>query len=453
MTDTLRPPLPQWSGVSRLPGLEGRIPVARRGAVVLATAGSLGDLYPVLSVARSLEDLGVETRLLLSPDDCEIARSWGLLATSLGPSRAELCAMLGQSEDAIAAAFLRDPLPFLRRVAIPMTAELMPEIDLACRGAACVSGTLLAFGAAFGAERAGLPFVPLLLQPLMQASRLDPPRSRGFDLMRPAPATALGRGWNALVLGAIRGTLGLALRGPMNRLRRDLGLPPLAGTPLLDPGAADVPLRLGLWSDRFAPRPADAPRELRPVGFPRSPLGHLPPDVSAWLAEGPPPLVVTLGSIAQGLAGDGFYDRAVALARAMGLRAVVLHGQAAPPAPSPDVLARPALPHAPLFPEAAAVLHHGGIGTTAETLRAGRPHLVVPIGGDQPDNAARLERLGLAVTLTPKRFTPERALPPLRRLLECFDYAAAAELATHLTAEDGAEAAARNLAQIASIAR
>ncbi|WP_092645987.1 nucleotide disphospho-sugar-binding domain-containing protein [Jannaschia faecimaris] len=411
----------------------------------------MGDLYPILSIAASLEEMGVETRLLLSPDDCEVARSWGLLATPVGPSRAQVCAAMGQTEDEMAAAFFRNPLPFLRRVAIPSMTDVMPEIELACVGAACVAGTFLAFGGAFAAEKARLPYVPLQLQPLLTYSALQPARGPGFDLMARTPDNWIKRGWNRAILSGLRCVIGLGLRAPVNRLRTDLGLPPFAGTPLVDVGGAAVPLRLGLWSGTFATVPSDAPPGLRAVGFPRSPLGDLPREVQDWLDAGSPPLVITLGSVAQGLAGSDFYGRAIALARAMGLRAVVLHGKTPPPASAPDILALRGLSHAPLFPQAAAILHHGGIGTTGEALRAGRPQFVVPIGGDQPDNAARLSDLGLAVSLSPKRFKPARAVPLMRNLLDRFDYAAASELAEHIGAEDGARAAALQLAQVASL--
>lgn len=361
--------------MSRFAGSDGP------GAIVLATVGSMGDLYPVLSLAISLEEMGAETRLLLSPDDCDVARDWGLRATPIGPTRAQVCAAMGQTEDEMAAAFFRNPLPFLRRVAIPSMADVLPRIEAACVGAACVSATFLAFGAAFAAEKARLPFVPLLLQPMLTWSALAPSRGPGFDLMAHPPRNGLARVWNRAVLGGMERVIGLGLRGPMNRVRAGRGLPPFRGTPLLDTGGAEVPLRLGLWSDRFAPVPPDAPRNLRAVGFPRRPLGDLPGEVQTWLDAGPPPLVVTLGSIAQNLGGADFYGRAIALSRALDLRAVVLHGNGPAPEGADDILALPGAPHGPLFPQAAAILHHGGMGTTAEALRSGRPQFVMPIGG------------------------------------------------------------------------
>ncbi|MCK0167074.1 glycosyltransferase [Jannaschia sp. S6380] len=439
------PPL-QWSGVSRLPGLEGRIPDRARRAIVLTTLGSLGDLYPVLSIARALTDRGIEVRLALSPEDCDMARRWGLLATPIGPSQAEICDRLGLTRDEIAAAVLRDPTPLLRNVAIPMLPELVPEMEEVCRGTACVAATSFALFAPLAAERLGLPFVPLVLQPMLMFSPLDPPRGRGVGLSVPQPRTGAARLWNRGVMGAARGILRLAHKRPLSRVRAGLDLLPQPGTPLLDHGAR-VPLRLGLWSPRFAPLPADRRDEWRAVGFPPAPEGELTPEAQSWLDAGPPPLIITLGSIAQSLGGSEFWPEAVKLARALGVRAVLLHGKAEVPS-GPDILALPYAAHAPLFPQAAAILHHGGIGTSAEALRAARPQMVVPVGGDQPDNAARLERLGVAVTLPVRRFAADRAIAPLRALLDRFDYAAAGELGRAIAEEDGARQAAFLLANV-----
>ena len=440
-----------WTGIRRLPGLEGRIDLPDRGAVVLSTIGSLGDLYPVLSVARALELTGLEARLALSPDDCETARAWGLLATPIGPSRAEVARRLGVTPERIAADVLRDPGPMVREVLTPMLPALTARIDPLCEGASAVAGTTFALAAALAAERARLPYVPLLLQPMMAFSALDPPRAGAFRLARPDPGP-LARPWNRAVLAAARAELRRRHASDLSAVRARLGLPPQPGAPLVDHGA-DVPLRIGLWDERFSPVPPDAPAGLKALGFPPSPDGDLDMATSRWLDDGPPPLVVTLGSIAQTLAGPAFWTEAAALARAMGLRAVLLHGPATPPAPAPDLLALPYGAHSALFPRAAAIVHHGGIGTTAEAIRSGRPQLVVPVGGDQPDNAARLERMGLAATLPARRFTAARARAALDPLLARFDYGAALALGEEVAATNGAGEAALHLARIALAAR
>jgi UDP:flavonoid glycosyltransferase YjiC (YdhE family) len=418
-----------------------------RGAVVLTTIGSLGDLYPVLAVARALEEMGTEARLALPPDDCEVARRWGLPATPFGPSHAELTERMGMTRDEIAESVLRDPSRLTNRAAIPMLGRLVPELEEIARGAGAVAGTTFALAAPVAAERMALPFVPLLLQPMLTFSALDPPRLGPFRLAVPRPRGRVALAWNRTVIGAARLVLRARLRRRLDGARRGLGLGPQGGTPLLD-YAGHVPMRLGLWSQRFAPLPGDAPADLRAVGFPPAPPGALPPEAARWLAEGPPPLVVTLGSIAQGLAGPAFWDEAAAMARAMGLRAVLLHGEARAPK-GPDLLPLAYAPHAALFPQAAAILHHGGIGTTAEALRAGKPQLVLPVGGDQPDNAARLVRLGLAATLPARRFTAQAGRAALEGLVDRFDHVAAQAVAAEIAAEDGAVQAALHLTRVA----
>ncbi|UWQ16359.1 glycosyltransferase [Jannaschia sp. M317] len=439
-------PPPQWSGVKRLPGLTGRIPRPRNRAVVLSSLGSLGDLYPVLSLARALEARGVEPRLALSPDDCERARDWGLLASPVGPSEADVCRALQMTREEIAAAVLRDPSRMMSHAMMPLLPGIARQVADLCSGAGCVTGTTFALGASLAAEMTGTAYVPLLLQPMMTFSADDPPVGPAFRLAIKKPRTRLGVGWNKGLLSAARWVLRQRHSAELTRLRADLGLGPQPGTPLFDHGAT-VPLRLGLWSPRFAPLAQDAPAGLQIAGFPPAPEGDLPRAVLDWIGAGPPPLIVTRGSIAHDLEPETFWQEAIAMARTLGLRAVLLHGKATVPE-GPDLLPLRYAAHAPLFPLGAAVLHHGGIGTTAEALRAGRPQLVVPVGGDQPDNAARLERLGVARSLSAKRFSGARGAAALTELLERFDYNAVAALARTITEEDGAAFAARLLERI-----
>ena len=108
-------------------------------------------------------------------------------------------------------------------------------------------------------------------------------------------------------------------------------------------------------------------------------------------------------------------------------------------------------PHAALFPRAAAVVHHGGIGTTAAALRAGRPMLVVPHAHDQPDNAFRAEKLGVARVLDARRYRADRAADHLRALLGAPAYQASAQdAADRIGREDGVRTAADTIAAHAS---
>jgi UDP:flavonoid glycosyltransferase YjiC (YdhE family) len=145
-------------------------------------------------------------------------------------------------------------------------------------------------------------------------------------------------------------------------------------------------------------------------------------DLHRFIAAGPPPIVFTLGSAAVNAAGQ-FYANSLAAAVALGRRALFLVGTvpsnlAQLPDPLPDgMLALPYVPHARAFAASAAIVHQGGSGTLAQALRAGRPMLIVPFGHDQPDNAARAERLGVARVVPAARYTAAAVGHTLRRLL------------------------------------
>ncbi len=104
------------------------------------------------------------------------------------------------------------------------------------------------------------------------------------------------------------------------------------------------------------------------------------------------------------------------------------------------------LPYSLVFPHACAVVHQAGIGTLSQALRAGRPQLITPVWFDQPDNAARACRLGVARTLPFRQATAARLEQQLRQLLGNSRYAAAAQnLAAALNATDGAANAAAHI--------
>jgi UDP:flavonoid glycosyltransferase YjiC (YdhE family) len=206
---------------------------------------------------------------------------------------------------------------------------------------------------------------------------------------------------------------------PVRALRRELGLP--NGPSPIYGGKYSPHLNLALFSEVLQRPQADWPRRTVQTGFlfhdePES-AAALPTEVQHFLDAGPPPIVFTLGSAAVTLAHD-FYEHAAHAAKMLGCRALLLLGKNPPPPNLPPaVLAWDYLPYARILPHAAAVVHQGGVGTTAQTLRAGRPMLVVPFAHDQFDNAARVTRLGVGRRLARKNFTADTAARELGRLL------------------------------------
>src|SRR4029079_18207894 len=180
--------------------------------------------------------------------------------------------------------------------------------------------------------------------------------------------------------------------------------------------------------------------------------GELAPELSAFLADGPPPVVFTLGSSAVGAAGD-FYRESIEAVKRFGVRAVLLTGVFAenrPPGPlPPGVMLVDRAPHQLLFPRASAIVHQGGAGTTAQALRSGHPMLVVPHAHDQPDTAFRVTNLGVGLTVFPQRYKAPLVARELDRLLtERSFQERAASVAEVVKQEGGAETAAEQIDQL-----
>jgi UDP:flavonoid glycosyltransferase YjiC (YdhE family) len=210
---------------------------------------------------------------------------------------------------------------------------------------------------------------------------------------------------------------------PVRDFRRSLGLSPVS--PLGDPfhqGQHAPQGVLALFSPLLGQPQPDWPSGVHVTGFARyAQPAELDRSLRAFLDAGSAPLVFTLGSTAVHMGAD-FLRESLAAAIRLNQRAVLFTGssemRAKLPASLPaSIHAVDYAPHAALFPRASVIIHHGGIGTSSEALYAGKPMLVVPHGFDQPDNAARLQRLGVAEVLPAARYGENRAAPLLKRLL------------------------------------
>jgi UDP:flavonoid glycosyltransferase YjiC (YdhE family) len=170
-----------------------------------------------------------------------------------------------------------------------------------------------------------------------------------------------------------------------------------------------------------------------------------------FLANGPAPIVFTLGTSAVMAAGD-FYEESIAAVQQLGVRGILLAGsdglKRLSGKMSKSLLIVDAAPHSQLFPKAAVIVQQCGIGTLGQALSTGCPILAVPFAHDQPDNAYRIERLGVARVVYPPQYRSQRVAQELRRLLEQAEYRrAASEVAAKVRAEDGVAAACNAIEQ------
>jgi rhamnosyltransferase subunit B len=388
--------------------------------VILCTAGSLGDLHPFLALGLALKARGVRAEIATSVEYQAKVETEGLCFHAVGPSVARLSADLGLDMAGITRAVARSDRFLFERIMLPYLEPWTRGVEAVARGADAVVGATFAAGAAMAAELAGVPYVSAALQPTVVFSAYDPPYLPRAPWL--GPATAGPRLWlNQATVALARASTAHWTR-PINRVRARLGLPPTRANLLFD-GAAQAQLALGLYSPLLGPPQPDAPPGFVVTGYAAydSEAGGaavMPPALEVFLGKGPPPVVFTLGSAAVHIADD-FYAESLKAARRLGRRAVLLVGPDGDLslADGPDAIAVAYAPFSMVFPRAAAVVHQGGVGTTQQALRAGRPQLVVPHLGDQFDNGVRVARLGCGCVLRRERYRAERAAGALGAIL------------------------------------
>ena len=299
----------------------------------------------------------------------------------------------------------------------------------------------LAYAGVVLAQKLGLRWVSHVLSPISFFSAYDDtviPAAQWLSRLRPLGPRVYGA---VLHLGKV---MARRITGPVNDLRRNVGLPPVLD-PFLDDKHSPE-LVLAMFSPLLgSPRP-DWPKQAVVTGFAfwDGDEPALSSELGAFLDAGDPPVVFTLGSAAVFDPGQ-FYVESARAARVADHRAVLLVGPEPGPLPLPDarVGVFPYAPFSKLFPLAAAVVHQGGAGTTGQVMRSGRPMLVVPYAHDQPDNALRVRKLGIARTVRRSAYHGELAGRALRALLD--DMAIqrrAREVGDIVSREHGATAAA-----------
>jgi len=423
--------------------------------IILCTAGSLGDLHPFIALGLALKARGVQAEIATSEEYGTKVGAEGLIFHRVGPGVERLSADLGMDIAGLTEAIARSDRFLFEKVMLPYLEDWTREVEVVARGASAVVGATFAAGAAMAAELAGVPYVSAALQPTVVFSAYDPPYLPRAPWL--APASSGARLWlNRATIRLARASTAHWTK-PINRVRASLGLPASQANLLFD-GAANADLALGLYSPLLSPVQPDAPPGFAVTGYAAydSEAGGaavMPRELERFLSEGTAPVVFTLGSAAVHIPGD-FYAESLKAARRLGRRAVLLVGPEGDRsvADGRDAIAVPYAPFSKLFPRAAAVVHQGGVGTTQQALRAGRPQLVVPFLGDQFDNAARVVRMGCGATVGRKHYAAERIAPLLERLLSDPTVVETAKrLGTVAMREDGAaEAAERILGLIAA---
>jgi UDP:flavonoid glycosyltransferase YjiC (YdhE family) len=373
--------------------------------IAIAAEGTRGDIHPMLALAEHLIAAGHFVRFCAPPDFRNVVEQRGIEFVALG-----LDARRFMTESA--AAVHAGGIPFLRRILAWGEQSLESQFRVLPEAAAGMdrlfaAGTILAGASA--AEIHGIPFrfvayTPALLPSCDHAPAFLPfqPRSRMANRALWWTARAL---FTALV------------RRDVNRARHALGLPPVRDLlhHLLSP-------RPVLAVDRpFAPLPADCPIPAvqMPCLHPRG-GDPLPEKLERFLAAGPAPVYFGFGSMPDH-DPRATTELLIGVSDRIGCRALISRGWAelGDVALPEHVMIVGDVSHARLFTRTAAVVHHGGAGTTHSAVRAGVPQIVVPHLLDQFYFARRVHELGVGPPAIPrKRLTVSRLVETLRATLD-----------------------------------
>ncbi|MGW1610558.1 glycosyltransferase [Streptomyces sp. NPDC002285] len=396
--------------------------------ILIAAAGSRGDVAPYTGLGAGLREAGHDVTLATTDAFAPLVREAGLRFRSL-PSRPHVPGgVQGRRELMCTAA------AFVTELGHGFADAVDPGTDLLL-----LSTTTAPLGLHV-AEAMRIQTIGAYLQPTAPTGDF-PPTVMG--------TRSLGRLGNRIAGRFALRMTDRVYAEAVTALRRRLALPPLGPSGMRRrQERANRPVLHG-FSTALVPRPSDWRPGLDVVGpwWPYvAPDVRLSAEVEDFLAAGPRPVFIGFGSMAAGH-GERLSELAVRALRRAGLRGIVQAGSAGLAADGDDVLTIGDVPHALLFPRVAAVVHHAGAGTAAAALRAGAPAIAVPVTADQPFWAARLAAIGAATDPIPFAYlTAERLTDALGRVVRQQTYARAASVAArHMATEDGVGAVLKAL--------
>ncbi|UFR06883.1 glycosyltransferase [Streptomyces sp. Go40/10] len=399
--------------------------------ILIAAAGSRGDVAPYTGLGAELRRFGYDVVLAATDSFAPLVRDAGLEFRSL-PADPRARGDVTRKRD-----LMRTAAAFITELGQGFADAVDGGTDLLL-----LSATTAPLGWHL-TEATGTPSLGVYLQPTTPTGDF-PPVVTG--------SRSLGRLAN-------RATGRFALRmadrvyeQAVAKLRHRLALPPASPSEMRRrQEQANWPILHG-FSTTLVPRPSDWRPGLEVVGnwWPHyDAAGQLPADLEDFLRAGPRPVLIGFGSMASG-DGERLSEIAVRALRRAGLRGLLQAGSAGLAADGDDVLTIGDVPHALLFPRLAAVVHHGGAGTSAAALSAGVPAITVPVTADQPFWAGRLAAIGAATDPIPFRsLDAERLAHALGHVVGQQSYSrAAARAARHLVTENGSGQVLRAVQQL-----
>ncbi|MBN1440241.1 MAG: glycosyltransferase family 1 protein [Anaerolineales bacterium] len=356
--------------------------------ILLTTLGSYGDVYPNVGLGRLLKQRGHTVTLLTNPHFGPLAEKYNLEFVPIGtPEQYDRYAGhpgLFDPRQSVPAFFDTLILPNIRTAYERLMESILP-------GKTVIASSILVFAARLIQEKHRIPNATLHLSPMTFKSAYEMPKNAVFPFPDWLPLGLKKLYWRIADAAVTDRLIG----PPLNALRKEIGLQPVAR--IMTVWGHSPQRVIGLFPSWYgAPQP-DWPASSRLTGFPlfdEDQEAELPPEVRTFLEGGAPPVVFMPGSLMQ--RAGAFLRVAAEACQAAGQRAIFLsrYPRQIPERLPDSIRYFSYIPFRRLLPRAAALVHHGGIGTCAQALRAGVPQLLHPMAYDQHDNAWRIRRLG-----------------------------------------------------------
>jgi rhamnosyltransferase subunit B len=405
--------------------------------IVIAIIGSLGDLHPKIAIALELRKRGHNVVFATQNVYQAKIKALGFEFKEMRPHAIDDPAELARIIDV-----KKGVEYFIRQWLLPNLRATYTDLMDIAKGADFIISGEIVYATPLVSEKLGIRWASSALPPSSFFSAYDPPVLAPFPFL--AKLRPLGVVVNRAVIDFAK-SVTKSWAEPIHQLRRELELPELVGNPLINDKFSPY-LVLAMFSPVLAKPQPDWAANTVVTGFTFYDDDQNKADLAAKLQQfldaGEPPIIFTLGSAAV-LNPGFFYQESIQATTRLNRRAVLLMGKNPLPKKLPkEIIAIDYAPYSKLFPHACAIVHQGGIGTTAQALQAGCPTLVVPYLGDQPDNAARVKRLGTSRTIVRDQYSASRVAKELSKLLKNHSYTAKAlEIGQIVRAENGVKVA------------
>jgi UDP:flavonoid glycosyltransferase YjiC (YdhE family) len=383
--------------------------------ILILAIGSYGDVLPLVGLGREFCSRGHDVKFFTNRHFGSLIQQAGMNFVALGSA--------DDYDDMVNNPALWHPHKGWRLIMKRLVSGALENAytllkSKVVQGNTLIISSTLGFAARLIQETHHIPHVTVHFSPGVFHSAHQAPKVPGLPLPDWLPVTFKQGIWKFLDHTMIDPVV----KSKLNRFRRRLGLPPVSR--IFHDWLHSPDLVLGLFPEWFAAPQPDWPPQTRVTGFPLFDDAHdnsLPSEVQDFLKQGSLPLVFTPGSAMKH--GGKFFAEATRACQLSGHRGIFLtrYPEQLPPFLPKEVKHFSYVPLSQLLPHAAALIHHGGIGTCSQALRAGIPQIIQPSAFDQFDNAARVKRLGVGTMISKRSFRAPRIAQHLQAMLSSSD--------------------------------